>query len=151
MAANFDWWSAEMATLSAIRDAVKTTITANISGVEVYDTVPDVAITPAVVVFPAEADFTVAMGRGTDRWEFDLYVLCQRAVADEGQNALDAYVTGAGASSIRQVVFNNPTLGVADTDAHISQMRDYGGQFESAQIPHVGARLRLVVLTPGTA
>lgn len=140
-----------MASLAAIRDAVKTTITANVSGVEVYDTVSDVAITPAVVVYPAEADFNVVMGRGTDTWEFDLYVLCQRAVADEGQDALDAYVTGAGSSSIRQVVFNNRTLGLTGIDAHVSGMSEYGGFFESAQIPHVGAKLRLVVLTPGTS
>lgn len=140
-----------MATLSALRDAVKTTLTANLSGVEVYDTIPDVVLTPAIVVVPAEADFNIAMGRGTDRWEFDLYVLCQRAVSDEGQDQLDAYATGAGALSIRQIVFNNKTLGVTDTDAHVSGMRGYAETFPVAQIPHVGAILRLVVLTPGTA
>ena len=140
-----------MASLQSLRDGIKTTITSNISGLEVYDTVPDVAVTPAVVVVPAEGDFHIAMGRGTDRWEFDLYVLCQRAVSDEGQNSLDDYVTGAGSSSIRQVIWNNKTLGLTDIDAHVSGMTGYGGRFETAQIPHVGALLRLVVLTPGTA
>lgn len=140
-----------MASLSAIRDAIKTTITANITGLEVYDTVPDVAIVPAVVVWPNEADFDVAMGRGTDSYEFDLFVLCQRAVADEGQDALDDYVTGAGASSIRQAMFNNRTLGLTNVDAHVSGMSRYGGQFDTAQIPHIGAVLRLIVHTIGTA
>lgn len=67
-----------MATLSAIRDGISDTLTANISDLEVYDTVPDVAITPAVVVIPESADFNIAMGRGTDRYEFDLFVLADR-------------------------------------------------------------------------
>lgn len=140
-----------MAGLGAIRDAIRTTITSNISGVEVHDTVPDVAVTPAVVIFPVESDFTTAMGRGTDRHEIDLYVLCQRAVADEGQDALDAYVTGAGSSSIRQVIFQNPTLGLASTDVTVTGMRGYGGSFETARVDHIGAILRLLVVTPGTA
>jgi hypothetical protein len=140
-----------VATLQALRDAIKSTITANVSDVEVYDTIPDVVHTPAIVVVPAEADFNIAMGRGTDRWEFDLFVLCQRAVADEGQDQLDAYVTGAGSSSIRELVFDNKTLGVEGVDAHVSDMRGYGEAFTVAQIPHVGAILRLVVLTPGPA
>lgn len=140
-----------MATLAALRDAIKTTITANISGIQVYDTVPDVTVVPAVVIYPADADFDFAMGRGSDKEEFDLYVLCQRAVADEGQNTLDELTAGSGARSIRQVIFNNPTLGLASTDAHVSGRSGYGGQFETALIQHVGAMLRLVVLTSGTA
>lgn len=140
-----------MSTLEAIRDGIKSTLTANISNLEVYDTVPDVVITPAVVVWPELADFNVAMGRGTDRWEFDLFVLASRAVADEGQDTLDEHITGAGARSIRQVIFQNRTLGLTGTDAHVSGMSRYGGKFDAAQIPHIGAVLRLVVVTPGTA
>lgn len=140
-----------MAALSAIRDGIRDTLLANIPGVEVYDTVPDVVITPAIVVEPETADFFVAMGRGTDEWIFNLYVLCSRAVADEGQDQLDAYVTGAGTSSVRQVIFQNKTLGLTGTDANVSGMSGYGGTFESASIPHIGAVLRLVVVTPGTA
>lgn len=139
-----------MATLSAIRDGISDTLTANISDLEVYDTVPDVAITPAVVVLPFSADFNIAMGRGTDRWEFDLFVLAGRAVSDEEQDSLDEHITGAGARSIRQVIFNNKDLGLTGTDAHVSDMSRYGGQFDAAQVQHIGAVLRLVVLTPGT-
>lgn len=140
-----------MGTLAALRDAIRTTIKTNIPGIEVYDTVPDVAVVPAVVIYPADADFDFAMGRGTDREEFDLYVLCQRAVADEGQNTLDELTAGSGDRSIREVIFNNPTLGLESTDAHVSSRSGYGGQFETALVPHIGALLRLVVVTSGTA
>jgi len=140
-----------MSSLQAIRDAIKSTIDGNIPDVEVYDTVPDVAHAPAVVVWPDTASFQQAMGRGLDRWEFDLYVLAQRAIADEGQDDLDSYVTGAGGNSIRQVIFQNKALGLSDVDAHVSGMSQYGARFEAAGIEHIGAVLRLVVLTSGTA
>lgn len=139
-----------MASLKAIRAAVKTTIETHIPSLTVYATVPEAAQVPSVVVAPATADFLVAGRRGTDTWEFDLSVLAAYADAEIGQDALDEYVTGAGAKSIRQVIFNNRSLGLANTDAHISGMQAYGAQFESAAIDHIGAILRLVVHTPGT-
>lgn len=139
-----------MASLTAIRTAVKTTLEANLSGFRVYSTVPEIAQVPSAVVAPAFGDFLVAMGRGTDTWEFQLHVLAPYSDAALGQNALDAYVTGAGSSSIRQIVFNNKTLGLANTDAHVAGLLAYGAQFESAAVQHIGATLRLVVHTPGT-
>jgi hypothetical protein len=111
-----------MATLAAIRDGIKDTIEANVTGLRVYDVVEDVTLPPAVVVLPAEADFDVAMGRGTDTWTFD-----------------------------RQVIFNNKTLGLSDVNAHISGMSRYGAEFEAAGVEHIGAVLRLIVHTTGTA
>lgn len=139
-----------MSTLGQIRTAIGDTMTANLSGVEVYSRVADVVVLPAIVVLPAEADFTVTMGRGTDRWEFDLYVLVGRGVIDEEQDGLDAFINGSGSSSIRQVVFQNRTLGLSDVNAHVSGMSRYGGSFDVAQVEHVGAVLRLVVLTSGS-
>lgn len=139
-----------MASLKAIRAAAKTTIETRIPSLTGYPTVPEAAQVPSFVIEPVLADFLVAMGRGTDTWNFDLHVLVASADAGIGQDELDDYVTGAGGKSIRQVVFNNRTLGLASTDAHIAQLVAYGGQFESAGIPHIGATLRLVVHTPGT-
>lgn len=139
-----------MASASAIRVAIRDTIKASLE-IEVYNTVPDVAVVPAVVVWPKEIDFNQAMQRGIDRYEVDLYVLAQRVVASQGQDDLDALITGAGPRSIRQVIFQNRTLGLADTDAHVSGMSQYGGSFDTAQVPHVGAVLRLVVVTSGAS
>lgn len=141
-----------MASLKAIRAAVVTTIETQIPSLTGYPTVPDAANTPAFVVEPVDADFEVAMGRGTDTWNFNLHVLASFAVSELGQDALDEYVTGAGSKSIRQVVFNNKTLGLTNTTAHIAGLLagSYGAQFETASIQHVGATLRLVVHTLGT-
>lgn len=139
-----------MAGLAAIRDAIKTTIEAGIASVHVYDTVPDAsAVLPAVVVIPTNANFNVTFGRGTDTWEFDLLVLVSYNDPDIAQDQLDELVTGAGSKSIRQAIFANKTLGLANTDAHIPSMDDYGSRFEEAGIAHIGARLHMTVLTRG--
>lgn len=141
-----------MASLAAIRDGIKATLETNITGLHVYDTVPDSAsILPAVVVIPMSADFDVAMGRGLDTWEIDLLVLVSTADMDIGQDALDSLVSGAGTQSVRQTIFNNRGLGLSGTSSHISEMMEYGMRFESASFNHIGARLRLKVHTPGTA
>lgn len=140
-----------MASLQSIRDAVKTTLESAIEGLSVYDTVPEVSNLPACVVVPLTANFDTAMGRGTDTWEFELPVLVSYTDADIAQDSLDDYVTGAGAKSIRQAVFQNKELGLSDANAHVSRMSDYGTSFNMASIQHIGAKLRLVVHTKGNA
>ncbi len=140
-----------MASLAAIRDGFRTTLAAALgTGVQVYDTVPGKPVLPCVCIIPAEADFVVAMGRGTDTWTFDLVILVPSADGHVGQELLDPYVTGAGASSIRQAIFNARTLGLTGVDAHVSSMTSYGGTVDAVGVGHVGATLRLIVHTLGT-
>ena len=144
-----------MASLSSIRTAVKTTLEAGITLIKVYPTARTVTVIPeggaAVVVAPSTADFVVAMGRGTDTWAFDLWVMVNTADDELAQNVLDGFVTGDGTNSIREAIFNARTLGLSGTDAHVSGMSGYGLRFESAGIPHLGATLNLTVHTPGTS
>lgn len=141
-----------MAGLEQIRDAIAATIDANVTGLRAYAKVEDIVNVPAVLVLPVETDFFGAFGRGSDTHLIDLFVMVSRVVPRVGQNSLDAFITGAGSQSIRQAVFNNRTLGLTDgTEAQISGMSRYGGTFPAASIDHIGAALRLVVTTPGTA
>lgn len=139
-----------MASLAQVRTGLKTTI-ASPTGLIGYNQVPEVANLPAFVVVPREIDFAVAMGRGVDVYEFDVIVLVSRRDDGLAQTDLDAYVTGAGSSSIRQAVWNGRTLGLADTDAHVYRMESYGAQWDIGEINHVGAALKVRVTTPGTA
>lgn len=139
-----------MASLQNIRDAIKTTLEGSIDSLFAYDTVPEISNLPAVVVVPDNANFDVAMGRGTDTYEFDLAVLVSFTDAGIAQDSLDDYVTGAGSKSIRQAVFQNRALGLTGVNAHVSGMSDYGSSFEMSDIQHIGAKLRLVVHTKGT-
>lgn len=146
-----------MATLAAIRTAIQTTLETAITAalVKVYPTVENVTVIPeggaAVVVLPTAADFAVAMGKGLDRYDFDLLVMVNPADATIAQTTLDGFVTGGGSSSIRSAVFATPGLGLTSTNAWISGVSGYGARFESAGIPHIGAVLALHVHTPGTS
>ena len=46
-----------------------------------------------------------------------MLVAVQRADSRTAQDKLDAFITGSGGSSVRQVIYNNKTLGLSDTDA----------------------------------
>jgi hypothetical protein len=140
-----------MASLAQIRTALKTTIETAIPTLKVYPTVESVNVVPAAVVLPGEADFLVAMKRGTDTYTFQLLVMVAAGDAEVAQNSLDTFVTGAGDTSIRQAVFNARTLGLSDTDAHVSGWSGYAARFESAGIDHIGAVLALTVHTSGTS
>lgn len=147
-----------MASLAEIRTALRATLKAAIPVLNVYAQVPDVSQLPAVVVLPAPpsssgfvCEFNGAFGRGLDTWHLDLYVLVGRAEAALAQQALDQYVTGTGSKSIRRIFYENPDLGLGDgTDAHVEGIREYGGEFSTAQIPNVGAVVRLTVRTSST-
>lgn len=140
-----------MPTLTQVRTAARDTITTAIPSLFGYRTVPDVVNGPAVIVAPSDIDFAVTMGRGFDTVTLDVTVLVAITDAALAQDGLDAYVTGSGAHSIREAIFNNRTLGLAGTDAHISAMRSYGATYDVNEISYVGAVLELVVTTTGTA
>lgn len=141
-----------MSSISEIRTALVETISAAIPALGVYDRVPEgLNILPAVVIIPTASDFTVAMGRGADSHEFDVNVLVSRSDDGLAQTALDAYITGAGSSSIRQAIFQNRSLGLSDCDAHVYAMASYGAAWDFAAIDHVGAALKVRVYTSGTA
>jgi hypothetical protein len=140
-----------MATLTAIRDAIKATVAATLPSLTTYDTVPETVNVPALIVMPQECDFDGAFGRGMDTWTFELVVLVSRVAVAEGQDLLDSYLTGGGTNSVREVFYNNSSLGLTDgTFAHMSGVRGYGGSFDAANLKYLGAILRLVVRTPGT-
>lgn len=143
-----------MAALDAIRASIGTTIGTAIPSLSMYGKVPDVLNLPAVIVVPTDTDFVVAMGRGLDKYTFSLFVLVANREAGLAQDELDAFVTGAGAKSVRQAVWNNKSLGLTaggapDADAHVSGMSEYGTQFEAAGVELVGAILTLIVHTSG--
>jgi hypothetical protein len=139
-----------MATLSEIRDGLKTTV-GNISGIRCYDTVPDNAINfPVAIFIPSAIEFDLAMQRGTDLYTFDMLVAVQRADSRTAQDKLDAFVTGSGSSSIRQIIYNNKSLGLSDTDARVVNMSNYAADVNLNGVDGVGANLEIQVYTKGS-
>ena len=139
-----------MASLAAIRTALKDTVTAAVSGIQGYENVPESINVPAFVVAPRTADFGRAFGRGQDAYTFDVIVLIGRADDTLAQLALDPYVNGFGDSSIRQAIWSTRDLGIG-VEATVTGMADYGATYTFGAIDYVGARLTVDVLTSGTA
>lgn len=135
-----------MATLGEIRQAIKATVEPEAVGLKVYPRIPGSGVSRCLVVRPATSDFVVVMKKGFDTWNFDLVVLLATGDLDVAQAHLDDYIDGGGDKSIRAAIFQNKTLGLADTDAHISGLVGYG-PFDFASYDHVGGILRLVVTT----
>lgn len=140
-----------MATLSAIRDALKTVVATAIPTLTVYAKVADVVNLPALVVMPTDTDFAAAMGRGLNTHQLNLYVLTSNRDAGLAQGELDVLVAGSGAGSVAQAIWDNRSLGLDGTDARVARMSQYGQQFATAGIEHVGAILTAIVTSPGTA
>ena len=136
------------ATLSDIRTALKTTMT-GVSGLRCFDTAPDNPSFPAAIVIPTGAEFDQAMGRGLDEYRFDVIVMAQGQSDRAGQTALDALVSGAGSSSIRAVLWADPTLGQVVSTSRVEGMTAYGESQTPDGARYYRATLTVVVQTRG--
>src|SRR5690606_20782828 len=119
-----------------------------------YRYIPENALVlPAIIVEPEMASFVEAMGRGTDRWDFTLLVLVGYNHLESAQNNLDPFVSGHGNKSIREVIFQNKTLGLENVNATVERVYDYGMRFapdtQGRATEALGARLGLTVYTRG--
>jgi len=133
-----------VSSLTEIRDALKATIQQ--SGLNVYETVPDVTNSPAAVILPDTSSYTNAMAMGGDEYEFDVAVLVAAHNVRDAQRQLDAFITGKGEKSIREYLFRNSNLGLDDVDCHVKGFRGYGGSFKTAMTQSVGAVLKVCVV-----
>jgi hypothetical protein len=100
---------------------------------------------------PTNIEFDLAMQRGTDLYTFDVLIAVQRSDARTAQDKLDTFVTGSGSSSIRQIIYNNRTLGLANTDARVVNMTNYSADFNLNGIDGIGANLEIQVYTKGSS
>ena len=137
-----------MATLQEIRDGFRATVR-NHGGtpISVYSMVEDIAQTPCVMIEPVAADFEGAMNEGMHTWDFNLFVLTSKSSSTaDGQRLLDKLISGTG--SLPSILAKHPDLGLDDgTDAQCYMLKGYGGSFDWAKIPHVGAILKVRVVT----
>ncbi|MBM4570267.1 hypothetical protein GS534_24140 [Rhodococcus hoagii] len=139
-----------MADLIAIRDALAKTIRAGVKQpIFTYKTVEEIVSVPCIMVEPFKADFEGAFQRGMHTWEFYVFVLGSRAPGQGlGQELLDRMVSGTGPDSVVRILDDRPDLGLGgETQAQCYGLKGYGGSFDWAKIPHVGAILQVRVMT----
>lgn len=146
-----------MSSLAEIREGIANTIRDYVSDAEdidlyCYPYAKGSINLPCVLVLPGgggrdnkAGDFVMAMNRGTEKWSFQLIVLCSRTDEDSGQQVLDRLIDKEGPVSIRQALWQTPAVGLDDVDVLVTGVSEYHGQYDMVRIPHVGAALQLQV------
>ena len=99
-----------MIKISKVRDALGKNIE-TISGIRIYDTIPDVVVPPCAVVGQLDFTFDVNNARGLDSASVDVYVIVQRISERAGQDKLDELLAGSGPKSIKTAIESDRTLG----------------------------------------
>ena len=130
--------------LKGIRDAVQTSLD-NISGLRVYDTVPDtIRELPACWVLPIGGTYNDTMNNGMTH-EFETTVLIARGGnLDEVQDTLDDLLEPTGSGSIPAYI-HSTSLSTHGSDIIVTGYRDYGG-LEFNGTPFIGVKVDFLVM-----
>lgn len=94
---------------SQVRDALKTAV--NITGLRVYDVIPDGLMPPACVVGQLSIDWDLVFARGADSATVDLILIAGRMSDRAAQDYLDGLLTATGSNSIKTKIEADQTLG----------------------------------------
>jgi hypothetical protein len=113
-----------VATIDEIRGAIRTRLK-TLSGLNVYQRVPDTIDPDAAVVRYAGTVYDSTMSRGSDDQQYIIQIFTTRA-SDRGQDALLAYCDGTGARSIKALMETDPTLGDLVMSSAVTEAREPG-------------------------
>lgn len=127
---------------SAVRDGLKTRLQ-TISGLRVFDLVPDVVTPPSAIVGQLDFTFDLNNARGLDQANCDIFVIVQRLSERAGQDKLDSYLSGSGIYSIKEAIEGDKTLGGAVNTLRVLSAE--GGTYESAGAQFLSYRYRLTI------
>ena len=99
-----------MTNINGVRDALKANLQ-TITGLRVYDLIPDVVVPPCAIVGQLDFTFDIDNARGLDQASVDIFVLVQRFSERTGQDKLDLLLAGSGSGSIKTALESDRTLG----------------------------------------
>ena len=127
---------------SNVRDGLKTNLL-TITGLRVYDLIPEIPTPPCAIVGQLDFTFDVDNARGLDRAEVDVYVIVQRFSERAGQDALDTFLKGTGATSIKTAIEVDRTLGGAVNTLRVTGAQS--GTYESQGNSFISYRYSLTI------
>jgi len=127
---------------SQVRDGLKTRLQ-TISGLRAYDLIPDTVTPPAAVVGQLDFTFDIDNARGLDQAQVDVLVIVQRFSERSGQDLLDTYLAGSGASSIKAAIEGDRTLGGAVNTLRVTAAE--AGTYESQGVEFLSYRYRITI------
>lgn len=127
---------------SSVRDGLKTNLGA-ISGLRVYDIVPDVIVPICAIVGQLDFTFDINNARGLDQANLDIFVIVQRFSERSGQDNLDKYLAGTGAYSIKAAIESDRSLAGACSTLRVTSAES--GTYSSGDTDFLSYRYRLTV------
>jgi hypothetical protein len=127
--------------VSNVRAGLKTRL-ATITGLRVFDSIPDQVTPPAAVVGQLDFTFDIDNARGLDIANVDVYVIVQRFDARSGQNQLDNYL-GSGNKSIKTAIEADRTLGGAVNTLRVT--RAEAGTYLQGDVTFLSYRFSLTI------
>jgi len=93
---------------SDVRDGIKTAI--NITGLRVYDTIPDGLVPPALVIGQLSLTWQYVLANTLDTATIDLILITGRMSERSAQDYLDSFLAPTGSTSIKAKLDAAPTL-----------------------------------------
>lgn len=114
-----------MPTITQIRDGLKTNL-ATISGLRAASEVPDNPTPPQAVVQMGNVSYDTAFQGGLTTYSFIVSVIVARVTENRAQERLDAYSSTSGASSIKEAIESDRTLGGIVADCRVVEMTNVG-------------------------
>lgn len=98
------------ATIADLRAGLATAIAA-LSGVRVYQQIPDAPVAPAAIIELRGIEYDSTFARGADDYTFTVVLISGRADDRTAQLRLEGWMAGHGATSFKATVETDPTLG----------------------------------------
>lgn len=105
---------------STVRANLKTRL-ATITGLRVYDHVPDSVNVPGAVVGQLDLTFDASFNRGFDNATCTIILIVGRMSEQAGQAKLDGYLSGTGATSVKAAIEADVTLQGAVQTLRVTQ------------------------------
>jgi hypothetical protein len=99
-----------MINISGVRKALGKNLE-TITGMRVYDKIPDVIVPPCAIVGQLDFTFDIDNARGLDQASVDIFVIVQRISERAGQDKLDELLAGTGKKSIKTALESDRSLG----------------------------------------
>lgn len=138
-------------TIAQHRAAIKAAILAVWEeDLSVYEYVQSVTQVPAIVVTPSsEPTITpnASFGRGSARHYYDVICMAPQTEPTSNQMTLDELVDPELTNSIPYIFTSNTSLGGNIAMCTWLRVDNYGGEYKSANIEHIGALVRLEIQT----
>lgn len=126
---------------SSVRTGLATRL-ATITGLHVYELIPEVISSPCAIVDQLDLNFDTSMHGGSQA-TVDVLLVVQRTSERAGQLALDGYLATTGTGSVKAAIEGDTTLGGAVQTLRVLSATP--GQYESQGVMFLAYRYRIQI------